>query len=319
MKTSIRVLGCLALAATLLLNTPSISAAKTYVFTGGKAGGTAIYYANAIAALAKKAGMRFLVNSSGGAVEQIRLVNSGKSSFSLAYAGQLFAAERGKLKGDPRKYTDVRAMAYFYGAPAQLIVKADSDIKSAKDLAGKRVGVGNAGSGAAANAELFFTELGIWDKIDRNFIGYRQAADAFKNGQLDAFWVFVSYPNASVIEAAMQNKIRMIDLYADAQSCGLLEKYPYFSKVVIPAGTYQGVDTGTPSFQDKTIWIVHKDVPVDIVYKTLKATFSKAGLTHMVNAHKSAKAMSLEASGKGIVSPMHPGAVKFWKEVGAIK
>ena len=319
MKTGIKILICLAIAVMFMVQTTSISAAKTYVFTGGKAGGTAIYYANAIAALAKKAGMKFLVNSSGGAVEQIRLVNSGKSSFSLAYAGQLFAAERGQLKGDPKKYTDVQALAYFYGAPAQLVVKADSDIKSAKDLVGKRVGVGNAGSGAAANAELFFTELGIWDKIDRNFIGYRQAADAFKNGQLDAFWVFVSYPNASVIEAAMQNKIRLIDLYADAQSCGLFKKYPYFSKVVIPAGTYQGVDTDTPSFQDKTIWIVNNKVPEEVSYKILKATFCKKGLAHMINAHKSAKAMSLTTGGKDIVSPMHPGAIKFWKEMGVLK
>ena len=319
MKAILRMSLCLIAAVMLVSAAPSAGLAKTYVFTGGKAGGTAIYYANAIAALAKKAGLKFLVNSSGGAVEQIRLVNSGRSSFSLAYAGQLFAAEHGKLKGDPKKYTDVRAMSFFYGAPAQLIVKADSDLKSAKDLAGKRVGVGNAGSGAAANAELFFTELGVWDKIKRNFIGYRQAADAFKNGQLDAFWVFVSYPNASVIEAAMQNKIRLVDLYTDAESCGLFKKYPYFSKVVIPVGTYQGVDIDVASFQDKTLWIVNKDVPDDVVYKILKATFSKEGLAHMVNAHKSAKAMSLEAGAKGIVSPMHPGAIKFWKEMGMIK
>ena len=319
MRKPVKIMLCLVAALFFMAQAPTASQAKTYVFTGGKAGGTAIYYANAIAALAKKAGLKFLVNSSGGAVEQIRLVNSGRSSFSLAYAGQLYAAEHGKLKGDPKKYTDVRAMSFFYGAPAQLVVKASSSIKSSRDLAGKRVGVGNAGSGAAANAELFFGELGIWNKIDRNFIGYRQAADAFKNGQLDAFWVFVSFPNASVIEAAMQNKIRLIDLYKDAESCGLFKKYPYFSKVVIPAGTYQGVDTDTPSFQDKTLWIVNKNVPDDVVYKILKATFSKEGLAHMVNAHKSAKAMSIQAGGKGIVSPMHPGAIKFWKEMGVIK
>ena len=79
------------------------------------------------------------------------------------------------MKGDTKKYENVLAVAYFYGAPAQLIVRADSGIKSAKQLEGKRVGVGNAGSGAAANAGLFFTELGIWDKIDRNFLGYREA------------------------------------------------------------------------------------------------------------------------------------------------
>ncbi len=309
---------CLVVALILTTIMPVAALAENYVFTGGKAGGAAIYYANAIASLAKKADLHFLVNSSGGAVEQIRMVNSGKSSFSLAYAGQIYAAEKGQLKDDPTKYSDVRSLAYFYGAPAQLIVKADSDIKSAKDLVGKRVGVGNAGSGAASNAELFFTELGIWDKIDRNFIGYRQAADAFKNGQLDAFWVFVSYPNATVIEAAMQNDIRLVNLYDDASAVGLFKKFPYFSKVTIPAETYKGVGT-TDTFQDQTIWIANKDVPDDVVYKILDQVFSAEGIAYMINAHKSAEALNAKTAGQGIVSTMHPGAIKFWKDKGVIQ
>lgn len=294
------------------------TAAQKYIFTGGKAGGTAIYYASAISELAKKNGLKFLVNSSGGAVEQIRLVDSGKSDFSLAYSGQVFAASKGKLKNDPKKYTNVRAMAFFYGAPAQLIVNKNSGIASAKDLVGKKIGVGNAGSGAAANAQLFFSEMGIWDDIKHNFIGYRQASDAFKNGQLDAFWVFVSYPNASVTEAAMQNEIELVDLYKDGESINLFEKYPYFSKVVIPSGTYKGVDRDVTSFQDKTLWIVNKDVPNDVVYKILEVTFSKEGLKYMVNAHKSAKAMSIKAGGSGMATEIHPGAIKFWKDKGVL-
>lgn len=304
---------------TLLLITPNLAnATKKYIFTGGKAGGTAIYYASAISELAKKNGLSFLVNSSGGAVEQIRLVDSGKTDFSLAYSGQVFAAAKGKLKNDPKKYTNVRSMAFFYGAPAQLIVRKDSGIKTAKDLVGKKVGVGNAGSGAAANAQLFFSELGIWDSIDHNFIGYRQASDAFKNGQLDAFWVFVSYPNASVTEASMQSDIELVDLYSDGETVNLFEKYPYFSKVVIPVKTYKGVDRDVVSFQDRTLWIVHKDVPDDVVYKILEVTFSKEGLEHMVNAHKSAKAMSIKAGGSGMATEMHPGAIKFWKDKGVL-
>ena len=298
---------------------PGFALAKSkYIFTGGKAGGTAIYYASAISELAKKQDLKFLVNSSGGAVEQIRLVDSGKSDFSLAYSGQVFAASTGQLKNDPKKYVNVRAMAFFYGAPAQLVVRKDSGITSSVGLAGKKVGVGNAGSGAAANAQLFFSQMGIWDEIDHNFIGYRQASDAFKNGQLDAFWVFVSYPNASVTEAAMQNEIDLIDLYKDADRINLFDKFPYFSKVVIPAGTYKGVDRDVVSFQDKTLWIVNKDVPDDVVHKILDITFSKEGLEYMVNAHKSAKAMSIKDGGAGMSAPMHPGAVKFWTEKGVL-
>ena len=78
------------------------------------------------------------------------------------------------------------AVAYLYGAPAQLVVKKGSGIKSTKDLVGKKVGVGNAGSGAFANCEMFFTHLGIWEKIERNAMGYNDAAQAFGNNQLKA-------------------------------------------------------------------------------------------------------------------------------------
>jgi TRAP transporter TAXI family solute receptor len=223
------------------------------------------------------------------------------------------------MKNDARKYENVLGVAYLYGAPAQLIVRADSKITSAKQLEGKRIGVGNAGSGAAANAELFFSELGLWDKIDRNFLGYRQAADAFKNKQLDAFWVFVGYPNASVIEAALQNDISLINVYNDANKIGMLKKYPYFSKVVIPGNTYKGVKKETVTFQDSSVMVANKNVPEDVVYNLLKAMFSDEGLKYMVSVHKSAKAMSVKGGTKGIVTPLHPGAIKFWKEKGVIK
>ncbi|MGB6410273.1 MAG: TAXI family TRAP transporter solute-binding subunit, partial [Candidatus Deferrimicrobiaceae bacterium] len=225
----------------------------------------------------------------------------------------------GKMKGDDKKYENLLAVAYFYGAPAQLVVRAGSGIKSAKQLEGKRVGVGNAGSGAAAAAELFFTELGIWDKIDRNFLGYREAAGAFGNNQLDAFWVFVGFPNASVLEAAMQNDIDLVDVYKDAEDAGMIQKFPYFAKVVIPANTYKGVATDTITFQDSTLWVANSKVDADTVYNLLKAVFSKEGLEYMVSVHKSALAMSVENGTKGIVTPLHPGAEKFWKEMGVLK
>lgn len=156
--------------------------AQVYKFSGGPSGGTFQYYASAISTLAKKADMRVLASSSGGAIENIRLVNANKSSFGITYSGHVWAARNGKLKNDEAKYEDVLVVAYLYGAPAQLVVKKASGITEPAQLADKRVGVGNAGSGAAANAEIFFTQLGIWDKMGRENLGYRQAADAFKNG-----------------------------------------------------------------------------------------------------------------------------------------
>ncbi|MCB0283789.1 MAG: TAXI family TRAP transporter solute-binding subunit [Calditrichaeota bacterium] len=293
--------------------------AQVYKFSGGPSGGTFQYYASAISTLAKDVDMRVLASSSGGAIENIRLIDANKSSFAVTYSGHVWAALNGKLKNDDKKYENVKAVAYLYGAPAQLVVKQKSGIDSPKQLADKRVGVGNAGSGAAANAEIFFTQLGIWDKMGRENLGYRQAADAFNNNQIDAFWVFVGYPNASIIEAALQSDIKLLDTYKAGQEAGLFEKYPYFSKVVIPANTYKGQEEAVNTFQDAALWVASGDVPADAVYKLLSKVYSDEGLKHMVEVHKSAKAMSIESGMNGIVTPMHPGAEKFWKEKGTLK
>jgi hypothetical protein len=179
--------------------------------------------------------------------------------------------------------------------------------------------VGNAGSGAFANCELFFTHMGVWDKIERNAMGYNDAAAAFGNNQLDAFWLFTAFPSGAVVMAAQQNDIEMIDLGAEATASGFYDKYPYFSKLKVPAGTYKGVDTDTPSFQDSALWVANAKVPADVVYTLLSKIYTPEGLAHMVNVKKTAKAMSMEDGIKGIVTPLHPGAEKFWKEKGVLK
>lgn len=310
------------LAAIVLVISPLLTrpvAAQMYKYSGGPSGGTFQYYASAISTLAKKHDIRVLAASSGGAIENIRTVNTGKSSFAVTYSGHVYAARNGGLKNDDRKYENVLAVAYLYGAPAQLIVRQGSGIDHPHQLVDKRVGVGNAGSGAAANAEIFFSNLGIWDEIDREHLGYRAAADAFKNGQLDAFWVFVGYPNASVIEAALQNDIKLLDTYTAGKEAELFEEYPYFAKAVIPANTYRGQTEDVTTFQDAALWVANKDIPEEVVYDLLTIVYSKEGLAHMVEVHKSAGAMSIDDGVKGIVTPLHPGAKKFWKEKSTIK
>jgi TRAP transporter TAXI family solute receptor len=222
------------------------------------------------------------------------------------------------MKNDAKKYENVLAVSFLYGAPAQLVVRKGSGIQSTKDLAGKKVGVGNAGSGAFANCELFFNHLGIWDKIERNAMGYNDAAAAFGNKQLDAFWLFTAFPSGAVIMAAQTNNIKLIDLAADAKSSGFYKKYPYFSELTVPAGTYKGVDVDTPSFQDSALWVANANVHADIVYKLLSTIYTDEGLAHMVSQKETFKAMTVENAVNGIVTPMHPGATKFWKEKGVL-
>jgi hypothetical protein len=309
----ITLIFCLAIAI------PNVKTAQVYKFSGGPSGGTFQYYASAVSTLAKKIKYRVLASSSGGSIENVRTVNSGKSSFGVAYSGNVFDALKGKLVNDTKKYENVRTVSFFYGAPAQLIVKKKSGITSPKELIGKRVGIGNAGSGAAASAEIFFKAIGIWDKIDKDFLGYRAAADAFNNGQLDAFWIFAGFPNASVLEAALQSDVLLLDTYKIGKESGLFTENPYFNKVVIPANTYSGQDEPVNTFQDAALWITNANVPEDVVYSLLKKVYSEDGLKYMIEVHNSAKVMTIENGINGIVTPLHPGAEKFWKEKGLIK
>ena len=97
--------------------------------------------------------------ASAGSVENIRRVNSGEADFGIAYSGDTYLARTGQLPKDTRKYENVLALAYLYGAPAHLIVLDGSGINAVSDLAGKRVAVGGAGSGAAASAQRYFDDL----------------------------------------------------------------------------------------------------------------------------------------------------------------
>ena len=296
-------------------------AKERIVFGGGPAGGTFQVVANAVQVYGPvKDSETYTVKaqSSAGSVENLRKVNAGKMDFGVVYSGHVYLGRNGMLKNDPSKYENVMAVSYLYGAPAQLVVRKGSGIKSTKDLVGKKVGVGNAGSGAFANCDLFFNHMGIWDKIERNAMGYNDAAAAFGNNQLDAFWLFTAFPSGAVIMAAQTNDIELVDLGKDAEESGFFEKYPYFSKLSVPAGTYKGVDTATPSFQDSALWVASKDVSADIVYDLLSKIYTDEGLAHMHQSKKTFKEMSVKTGINGIVTPLHPGAERFWKEKGLL-
>jgi len=308
-----------ALTACALIYPATALAGKRMVFGGGPAGGTFQIVANSIQTYGPvKQSKDYTVRaqSSAGSVENLRKVNAGRMQFGVVYSGHVYLGHNGRLKNDKRRYKDVLAVSYLYGAPAQLVVRKGSGIRSVKDLVGKRVGVGNAGSGAFANCELFFTHMGVWDKIKRNAMGYNDAAAAFGNNQLDAFWLFTAFPSGAVIMAAQTNDIDLVDLAGDAEESGFFKKYPYFAKLSVPAGTYRGVDKTAPSFQDSTLWVANSKVPADVVHDLLSKIYTAEGLAYMRNQKKTFKEMSIKDGTKGIVTSLHPGAQRFWKEKG---
>ena len=307
----------LAIAVVALGIAPATAADYSIKIGGGPTGGTFNTFTNAMAVYVPKINPNIKASSvgSGGSVENVKRIHNKESDFGVCYAVDSALGYTGKLPQDDAKYDNIRVVGYLYGAPAQLIVRADSGVKSAMDLKGKRVALGNAGSGAAASAERFFRHIGLWDNFNPGFLGYSQAASAFQDGKIDAFWVLVGYPNRSVIEAAVQVKIALVNVGTDAEKTGFFNAFAY-SPTVIPAGTYGKDMPETKSFQDSAMLTANKDLPDDLVYAVAKTLWSQKGIEAMVTAHKALKEMTLENGFTGASVPLHPGAVKFWKEQG---
>jgi uncharacterized protein len=287
-------------------------------FSGGPEGGTFQYFSNGIASRLSKNIPEVEVSNmaSAGSLENLRRVNSGDADFGIAYSGDVFLARSGKLTQDTKEYTNVLAVSYLYGAPAHMVVLAGSGINAVADLAGKRIAVGGAGSGAATAAQRYFTSLGLWDKMQIEYIGYSEAASAMGDKLIDGFWVFAGYPMAAVIQAAASNSIKLLPLVEAGEKAGFFKDYPFYSPLTIPKGIYAGVDYDVPSFQDSALWVAGKHVKDATVYAAVKDIYSKEGLAYMVKVKSTAKEMSVAEGLKGVVTPVHPGAAKFWTESG---
>ena len=316
---SVSLSNCLLLVLALVLAPTPGQAAKTRLaFSGGPEGGTFQYFSNGIASRLSKDMPNVEVSNmaSAGSVENLRRVDSGEADFGISYSGDLYLARNGKLPQDAKKYVNVQAISYLYGAPAHLIVLDGSGINTVADLAGKKVGVGGAGSGAAASAQRYFSALGLWDKMQPQFIGYNDAVSAMGDKLLDAVWVFAGFPNSSVIQAAASNKIKILDTYEAGVKGGFFDEYPFYAEITIPAGTYSGVDYPVKTFQDSALWVSGKHVSPALVYDALKDIYSSEGLAYMVKVKSTAKEMSVAGGLKGIVTPIHEGAEKFWTKQG---
>lgn len=287
-------------------------------FSGGPSGGTFQFFSNGMAVyLSKKIpALKVSNQASQGSTENLRKVDNGRVDFAIVYSGDVFLARNGKLAGDTKKYRNIRTLAFLYRAPAQLAVLKKSRLQNVNELQGKRVDIGGPGSGAAASAERYFKTIGLWDKINRSTLGYNKAAQAMKDGHIDAMWILAGYPTSALINLSSSRDILLLDLYKLGVKSGLQKKHPYYKQLSIPSGIYKNVNRATDSFFDSALWVAGAKVSEEIVYTALKEIFSAAGLKYMVSVKKTARQMSIRAGITGIVTPLHKGAQKFWGEKG---
>lgn len=289
---------------------------QTLTFNGGPQGGTFNYFANKMAAIISQdvPGLDVLARESDGSVENLRALCADEADMAIADAGDAFMGRIGKLHCGGKKYADVRALAFLYDAPAQLVVRADSGIRTVLDLRDKTIAVGNPGSGAALSAERFFRHLKLWGSIHHRAEGYAEAAADFAAGAVDGFWILAGAPNVSVMEAASAVPVRILDLHAAATASGFYQLYPFYSPAVIPAGTYEDQTEPVATFQDSALWCARSGLDADTVYAALKAVFSEARLQELRRTHRAARKMGVDTGIRNLSIPLHPGAVRFWSE-----
>jgi TRAP transporter TAXI family solute receptor len=292
---------------------------KEYLFASGPDGGVFRVFASSISEYLSnnQDSKTFTTFPSGGSVENLKLVEGRRVDFGVVYSGDLYLATEGRLERRVRYYGNVMAASYLYSSTAQLVAKKDSDLNSVQDLIGKRVAVGAKGSGASAAAKRFFESMGLWRKVKPMFLGYSAGADALTLGQVDALWLFTGYPNPAVNFLSNTIDLKMLQIYDEAKEQGVLfEDYPFYTKALIPAGIYKGIDYDVVTIADSTLLVAGKHVPQNVVEESLDLIYTPVGLSYLVSKKSTAKSMNIDSGINGIVTPLHKGAQVFWEKQG---
>jgi len=291
--------------------TDAIAADKEFVFCGGPSGGTFMYFANGISKLAEKYDMKVTAIPTKGSVDNIRMLQNNQANFAIAYASDANLARQGLLKGDNTTYDKVLGAGVLYSGKIHIIIKRDSGIRTLSDLKGKRIAVGEAGTGAASSAERILSHMGIWENISRYYIGYRKAESAFKSGMVDAVWVFAGIPNSSVSEMLLDNKATLLDLRNDMED--ILSVSSNYRSVKIPKGTYNdspAVDT----VEADAVLLTNRFTSEKDVSRMMEMIYNPSSVRYMSTQHPAAIEIHLDPDMNRMMVPPHPGAIRFWRE-----
>ena len=259
--------------------------------------------------------LRIVPSTSGGSVENIRRVGSGEGEFAIAFEGHIYSAWKGEGVFD-REFKEYRQLG-----PAQkisgwnFIVLAESDIQSLEDLKGRDFVSGAPGSGSASDADLFMKHVGVFEDINIAYYSWGELGRMLTDGDIDGFNRTGGAPAGFAQEIDATHPIRVLDLEPQIDASGFLEEYPFFTKVEIPAGTYEGQEKDAVTFGQGVQWIVHKDVPDEVVTEFMKLAYSEEAAVELDRSFPDHDHRNNEWL-KALYVPMHPAAAKFWEERG---
>lgn len=256
--------------------------------------------------------MNASAQSTGASVANVNMLKDGSVDIAFIQNDIAYYAVNGKEMFKDNKVANLRGIAALYPETVQFVTTKDKNIKSISDLKGLKVAVGAAGSGVEANARQILAEYGItYEDIDERFLSFGEAADALKDGNVDVGIVAAGFPTAAIQDLAANKSIKIIPIDNDKVDA-LMKRYPYYTKMVIPAGTYKGQDEDVPSVAVKCIIVGTDALDEDMGYKIIKALYEH--LDRMKAAHAVGKYIMKDTAMDGMSVPMNKGAAKYLKE-----
>ena len=324
MKRKASLLAALTLGFVMAFSSAAVS--DTTFVTIGTGGVTGVYYptGGAIARLVNKGkkehGIRASVESTGGSVYNLNALASGELEMGVAQSDWQYHAWNGtskfKEKG-PNK--DLRAVFSVHPEPFTVVARADSGIKNFQDLKGKRVNIGNPGSGQRGTMEVVMEKMG-WTKDDFKLASELKSAEQSKalcDNKIDAIVFTVGHPSGSIKEATTSCDSVLVNVEGP-EIDALVEENDYYRTATIPAGMYRGSDTDTKTFGVGATFVSSAKVPEDVIYVVVKSVFEN--FDDFKKLHPAFAVLKKEEMVKdGLSAPLHDGAAKYYKEVGLIK
>ncbi len=303
---------------------PNFAVAKASEFiTIGTGGVTGVYYpaGGAICKFVnrnrKEHNIRCSVESTGGSAYNINTMRAGELDFGVAQSDQQFYAYKGlnqyKKQGP---YTKLNSVFSLHAEALTIVARKDANIRTFQDLKGKRVNVGNPGSGQRSTMDVVMKAYD-WDKSVFSLTSELKAneqSQALCDNKIDAFVFFAGFPNGSIKEATTTCDAVLVEVN-DATIDKLIADNPYYSKVTIPGGTYTGTPQDTVTFGARATIVTSAGMSEKIVYEVTKAVFEN--FNTFKRLHPSfASLTKKDMASAALSAPLHPGAAKYYKEIG---
>lgn len=319
-----RMIGALLAAGTAFAAMPAM-AQDTFI-TIGTGGVTGVYYptGGAICRLVNRDraehGIRCGVESTGGSIFNINAIRSGELEFGVAQSDWQFHAYNGTSRFEEQgAFEDLRAVFSVHPEPFTVVARADAGIETFDDLQGKRMNVGNPGSGQRGTMEVVMEAMG-WTMDDFAVASELQAAEqsqALCDNNIDAMVYTVGHPSGSIQEATTACDSVLVNVTGPVID-SLIDERPYYRTATIPGGMYRGNDEDTQTFGVGATFVTRADVPEEVVYEVVKAVFEN--FDQFKGLHPAfANLEPEEMASDGLSAPLHPGAERYFQEAGLIE